>query len=58
MILKARKIVEVRLGDIWLKMEENMLDSFVGAIVAEEREKRIWRPLETVIGTKEFLCVE
>lgn len=33
------------------------MTSFVDAIMAEEREKRIWRPLETVIGTKEFLCV-
>lgn len=49
------KDITVRLGDIEFDVDkQNFHRYFVMVINAEEIEKRIWNPLTTVIGTKEF----
>ncbi len=55
--MAKRNFTEVRIGDEWVKYpgsEEDFRRDFVMPIVAEEKEKRIWRPLDTVIGWQEF----
>ena len=46
---------EIIIGDKWLKISDESFEGFVMIIEAEEKEKRIWQPLRTVVGTKEFM---
>lgn len=45
---------EILIGDEWIKMSQDDIDEWGRIIEAEEKEKRIWRPLYTVIGYKDF----
>lgn len=49
---------EILMGDLWLKLSDKLIDSFIKITEARDKEKRIWRSLETVIGTKDFMRVE
>ena len=49
-------MTEIKIGDSgWIDLPDKMIESIIGEIAAEETEKRIWRPLETVIGVKDFM---
>jgi len=52
------KMSEILMGDLWLKLSDKLIDSFIKITEARDKEKRIWRSLETVIGTKDFMRVE
>lgn len=53
---------EIRVGDEWISVSQQFANYFQRWVYrflnAEEKEKRIWRPLETAIGTRDFMEVE
>lgn len=49
------KEVEVMIGDEWFMVPQHILTSFLGVVEAEQIEKRLHRPLQTVVGRREFL---
>lgn len=54
-MLTRNKKIEVKIGDSgWIKVNEDNWNRMIRAWDAENIEERIWRPLETVIGWKEF----
>lgn len=53
--MEKKRDVDVLVGDEWFRVPHDEFHLFVGVVKAEQREKKIWRPLQTVIGTQDFL---
>lgn len=53
--MEKQRDVDVLVGDEWFKVPQDDFHKFVALVNAEQVEERLFRPLQTIVGIREFM---